>query len=207
MIRERPGKDGASYQLVVYAGRDDHGRDQYLRRTLRGVSRREATRVHAQLMLDVRHGQTGPDRSLTVAQLADQWWEAHAPDLSPSTRIGYRGWLDTRVLPHFGRKRISAVRTADVERWFGQLRDGPRPLGMRSIRGCRTVLSAMFKAAVRWGYLPSSPVERARIPRAPKWTPRAPEPEQVAARIAAADARDPDLGLFAHGSGTRRPAR
>ena len=117
--------------------------------------------------------------------------------LSPSTRIGYRHWLDARVLPHFGRKRISSVTTADVERWFGKLRDGPQPLGIRSIRGCRTVLSAMFTTTVRWGYLPSSPVERARVPRAPKWTPRSPEPEQVALRIAAADARDPDLGLFA----------
>lgn len=55
----------------------------------------------------------------------------------------------------------------------------------------------MFTAAVRWGYLPVSPVERARVPKAPKWTPRAPTPEQVAARVAAADARDPDLGVFA----------
>jgi integrase len=101
------------------------------------------------------------------------------------------------VLPQFGKKRISAVTTADVERWYGQLRDGSRPLGIRSIRGCRTVLSAMFTTAVRWGYLPSSPVEQARLPKAPKWTPRAPEPEQVAARIAEAEARDSDLGLFA----------
>jgi integrase len=197
VIRERQGKKGAVFQLVVYAGHDERGRDRYARRTLTGVSRREAEKVHAQLMLDVQHGRTGPSRSLTVAQLAEQWWEAQAGDLSPSTRIGYRGWLDTRVLPHFGRKRISAVTTADVERWFGQLRDGPRPLGIRSIRGCRTVLSAMFRAAVRWGYLPSSPVERARVPKAPRWTPRAPEPEHVAARIAAAEARDLDIGLFA----------
>lgn len=66
-----------------------------------------------------------------------------------------------RVLPEFGKKRISAVTTADVERWYGRLRDGDRPLGIRSIRGYRTVLSAMFSAAVRWGYPPSSPVERA----------------------------------------------
>ncbi len=42
-----------------------------------------------------------------------------ARDLSPSTRIGYRYWLDNRVLPEFGKKRISAVTTADVERWYG----------------------------------------------------------------------------------------
>ncbi|HEU5308271.1 MAG TPA: site-specific integrase [Acidimicrobiia bacterium] len=198
MIRARRAKDGSTtYQLVVYAGRNARGGDEYVRRTLRGVSRREATRVHAQLTLDVQEGRTGPSRSLTVRQLSEEWWETHARELSPSTRIGYRHWLDSRVLPHFGRKRISTVSTADVEKWLGQLRDGPHPLGIRSIRACRTVLSAMFTAAVRWGYLPSSPVLRARVPQAPKWTPRAPEPELVATRLAAAEARDPDLGVFA----------
>lgn len=93
-----------SYQLVVYAGRDDAGRDQYVRRTLTEVSKREATRAHAQLVVDVEDGRTGPSRSLTVAELAKQWWEAAARDLSPSTRIGYRCWFDTRVLPHFGKE-------------------------------------------------------------------------------------------------------
>ena len=144
---------------------------------------------------------------MTVRQLAEQWWDAQSRDLSPSTRIGYRNWLDSRVLPHFGAKRISGVSTADVERWYGQLRDGEKPLGIRSIRGCRTVLSAMFTAAVRWGYLPASPVQHAKLPRAPKWAPRAPSPEQVALRVSLADQRDPDLGVFARmavATGARR---
>ncbi len=180
----------------MYAGHDSRGRDEYVRRTLTGVSRREATKAHAQLLIDVEHGRTGPSRSLTVLQLSQQWWDAAARDLSPSTRIGYRGWLDSRVLPEFGKKRISSVTTAEVERWYGKLRDGGKPLSIRSVRGCRTVMSAMFTAAVRWGYLPMSPVERARLPKGPKWNPRSPEPEHVASRIAAAEARDPDLGLF-----------
>ena len=69
-IRERRGPNGTSYQLVVYAGRDSRGRDEYARRTLTGVSRREATKAHAQLLIDVEHGRTGPSRSLTVLQLS-----------------------------------------------------------------------------------------------------------------------------------------
>lgn len=42
-----------------------------------------------------------------------------------------------------------------------------------------------------------SPVERARVPKGPKWNPRSPEPEHVASRIAAAEAKDRDLGVFA----------
>jgi integrase len=198
VIRARKSKDGRlSFQLVVYAGLDAEGNGEYVRRTLTGVSKREANKVHAQLVVDVQNGRTSPSRGITVEELGRQWWETHAADLSPSTRIGYRQWLDKRVLPKFGRRKISSVTTAEIERWYAELRDGPRPLGARSIRCCRTVLSAMFTAAVRWGYLPSSPVNRARVPRAPKWAPRAPEPEHVAARVAAAEERDPDLGVFA----------
>ena len=71
-LRQRKAKDGAvSYQLVVYAGRDGAGRDKYVRRTLSGVTKREATRAHAQLTVDVQQGRTGPSRSLTVAKMAD----------------------------------------------------------------------------------------------------------------------------------------
>ena len=67
----------------------------------RDARRRKA---HAQLLIDVEHGRTGPSRSLTVLQLSQQWWDAAARDLSPSTRIGYRYWLDNRVLPEFGQE-------------------------------------------------------------------------------------------------------
>jgi hypothetical protein len=71
-----------SYQLVVYAGGDGRGRDDYARRTLTGVSRREATKAHARLLIDVEHGRTGPSRSVTVLQLSKQWWDAAARPLA-----------------------------------------------------------------------------------------------------------------------------
>ena len=78
-IRERTNGDGkSSFQLVVYAGRDGQGRDQYVRRTLTGVSRREASKAHGQLVVDVQQGRTAPSRSLTVSELAAQWWVAGA---------------------------------------------------------------------------------------------------------------------------------
>ena len=133
-----------------------------------GVATRSDDRLHAQLVVDVQHGRTGPSRSLTVHQLVQQWWEAQAQDLSPSTRIGYRHWLDNRVVPYFGRKRISSVTTADIERWYGTLRDGATPArhsidpwvpngALRDVHGC----GALGLPAV-------SPVERARVPQAPE---------------------------------------
>jgi len=106
-IRERRGRDGTvSYQLIVYAGRDGRGRDEYVRRTLTGVARREATTAHAQLLIDVEHGRTGPSRSLTVAQLAqqldlDQQYAREQLHSATATHTGRR--------PRTGRTRTRAV--------------------------------------------------------------------------------------------------
>ncbi|MEY2589953.1 MAG: hypothetical protein QOJ67_1937 [Acidimicrobiaceae bacterium] len=42
-----------------------------------GASRREASKVHAQLVIDVQHGRTGPSRTLTVNQLAQRCAQRH----------------------------------------------------------------------------------------------------------------------------------
>ena len=52
----RAAREGRRNQLSagrLYAGRDGAGRDEYVRQTLTGVSRREATKAHAQLVVDV----------------------------------------------------------------------------------------------------------------------------------------------------------
>jgi hypothetical protein len=51
--------------------------DEFVRRTLRGVSRREANKVHARDSLSTCSGRAGPSRA-HVNQLAEQRWEAHA---------------------------------------------------------------------------------------------------------------------------------
>ena len=79
MIRSRKSKTGVvSYQLVVYAGLDANGDDEYVRRTVSGISKREANKLHAQLMVDVQSGRTSPSRSITVEELARHWWDTQA---------------------------------------------------------------------------------------------------------------------------------
>jgi hypothetical protein len=59
---------------------------------------------------------------MTVERLADEWWSTHAPELSPSTRIGYRYWLDHRLLTQSVRRIYAAVpkiRARSVDEFAG----------------------------------------------------------------------------------------
>ncbi len=103
-IRVRRGPRGTSYQLVVYADRDEQGRDRYVRETVRG-SRRDAERRLAKLVADVDAGRRGPTKTMHLGELVEAWWEAATGHLSPTTRTGYRGMLTRYVLPTFGNRR------------------------------------------------------------------------------------------------------
>jgi hypothetical protein len=94
------------------------------------------------------------------AELVEAWWEASTRDLSPNTRIGYRGILDRYLLPTFGHRRADRITPAELERWYAQLLDGkasaaPRPLLAQTIRKVHHLLSSILSTAVRWGWLAS----------------------------------------------------
>ena len=210
-IRIRQGSRGTSYQLIVFLGVGPDGKRQNLYETLEG-SRRDAENRLAQLVSDVNAGRLGPSRSMTVKALVDAWWEASTGHLSPNTRIGYRGVLDRHIIPTLGRRRIDKIKPADLDRWYAQLAAGTaptsrNPMRAQSVRNVHNLLSGRFSTAVRWGWLPVSPVAKTRPPRGPSVTFEAPEVDDVARALAAAEAADPELHAFLRFSaavGTRR---
>jgi integrase len=70
------------------------------------------------------------------------------------------------------------------------------PLAPSSVRQVHFILRAALNAAVRWGWLPSSPAELARPPKFGHYDPHPPSPDQVARLVNAAWQRDPDFGAF-----------
>jgi hypothetical protein len=210
-IRARRGPRGTAYQLTVYAGLDASGRERQIFETVRG-SRREAERRLAQLIAEVDSGRTGHTRNARFGELAQAWWDTSTYHLAPNTRIGYRGMLDRYVLPMLEQRRLDKIKPADLERWYGQLLRGDisktsRPLSTGTIRKVHNLVSAIFASGVRWGWLPSNPVDRVRPPRAFVAAFEPPEPDAVAHALSVAAATDAELHLFlclSAGLGTRR---
>jgi integrase len=210
-VRVRQGSRGTTYQLVVFAGVDENGKRRYLRETVTG-SRRDAEKRLAQLVTSVDAGQAGPASRMRLSELVDAWWDACTSHLSPHTRIGYRGMLRRYVLPTFGSRRIDKLKPIELERWYARLVEGTTPISSRplsplTVRKIHTLLSGILSAAVRWDWLPVSPLERVRAPRATLKQARAPEPEEIALALRAAEEFDEELHVFLRLSaalGTRR---
>jgi integrase len=205
-IRVRKGSRGTTYQLVVFVDVDENGKRRYLRETVTGT-RRDAEKRLTQLIAAVDAGQAGATSKATLSELVDAWWEACTGHLSPHTRIGYRGMLRRNVLPTFGSRRIDKIKPLELERWYAQLIAGRPPLSPLTVRKIHTLLSGILSTAVRWGWLPVSPLARVRAPRAVLKAMRAPEPEEIALALQGALEFDEELHVFLRMSaalGTRR---
>jgi hypothetical protein len=135
-IRARRGPQGTTYQVAVYAGLDANRKRRYRYETARG-SRRDAERRLAELLGDAAAGQGGSSRTVRFAELVEVWWDASTRDLSPNTRIGYRGILDP--VPTFGHRWIDRITPAELDRCSAQLLDdearvATQPLSALTIR-------------------------------------------------------------------------
>ena len=202
-------KRGAGWQLAVYAGWSA-GKRKYVYEVVHGSKREAEARLNA-LLNEVQSGKRGAPTKTTLQTLADAWWETASRELSPTTRRGYRRLLDVRILPALGRKSLTRLTTQDLDRFYADLAKGTAPgggaLAPRSIRHIHAVISGMLTTAVRWGWISSSPAERARLPRIEYRRVSAPEPSDVASLLEAAAAYTPEFGLFlrlAVATGARR---
>jgi hypothetical protein len=124
-------KRGANWQVAVYLGRTSAGQRRDVYETVPGTNR-EAERRLAELVSEVNSGRRGAPTRVTLAALAEEWWETSVSGLSPTTRRGYRRLLDVRILPALGTKRLTQLTTRDLDRYYTELADG-RPLGGGSL--------------------------------------------------------------------------
>jgi integrase-like protein len=106
-------KRGSSWPVVVYAGRSRDRRRQYVYESVRG-SRRDADRRLAELVAGVSNGRRLAPTQVTIAELAHEWLATSTAELSPTTRRGYRRFLDARILPVVGNTRLTDLTTREL---------------------------------------------------------------------------------------------
>lgn len=105
----------------------------------------------------------------------------------------YRVYLAKWILPALGAKKLDRLRPDDLDRFYGSMRGS---LTAASIRKTHTILRSALGQAVKWRMIASNPAASATPPRVEKAPINPPDPREVARLLAAADERDPELGLF-----------
>ena len=127
--------------------------------------------------------------------LLDGWLDQVAEHLAAKTVHEYRRLARARIRPALGDKAIRTVSPSDVDRFYRAL-SCDAGLSPASVRHVHAVLSQAFGQAVKWGWIPESPIGRTTPPPVRRAEVKPPSPEAVMDLIAAAVEHDPDFGLL-----------
>ena len=136
-----------------------------------------ATRAKAKAARDaarhqVNKGTYVAPQDLRVGEFLEQWVEAHAVELKPSTAKSYRDNIARYLEPALGRERIQSLSPSRLSVLFKDLhahggKDG-RPLSPRTVEFARAVLRRAMQDAVLDRLLEVNPVVGTKRPRVVK---------------------------------------
>jgi integrase len=137
----------------------------------------------------------------TFHEFASEWLANREPELRPKTVASYRWQLSNHLLPHLASLPVTAITAEVVDAYkAAKLREGR--IGPNQINKTLGTLSRILRAARRYGYLDSNPMEDVDRLRGTRPRPAVPDPEQLPALLEAAGAMRPVLATLA-GAGLR----
>ena len=114
------------------------------------------------------------DSSITLGEWLERWLnEYKKPILRPSTYAGYSKDIANHILPYLGSKRITQLKTADIQKHYnrllesGRIQDNGKGKGLSNatVRGIHMVLREALDSAVREGLIPKNPADGTSPPK------------------------------------------
>jgi integrase len=131
-----------------------------------------ARETEAAIKGDMVRGEYEINRGIKEAPTLNELWAKYLPWAKEHKKtwdddlLNYRKHLE----PRFGRKRLDAISSLDVERMKLELRKGTskqgKPYSMATIKHQMVLLNRLYNLAKRWGlYKGDNPLDRVELPR------------------------------------------
>ena len=114
------------------------------------------------------------DSSITLGEWLGRWLnEYKKPILRPSTYAGYSKDIANHILPYLGTKRITQLKTAEIQKHYnrllesGRIQDNGKGKGLSNatVRGIHMILREALDSAVREGLIPKNPADGTSPPK------------------------------------------
>lgn len=168
-IEKRVTKDGTvRWKLRVHIGRDEYGRQRFVRRTFRLKKDAEA---EARRLEDQRdHGTLRERSKVTLNQYLRRWLKVKAGEIRARTLWDYRGVIRRYVekppdgAPAIGLMRLDRLTPEAFEDLYAWLREH-RGLKPRTIQYLHVVLRQALKDAARKGTIARNPTDFVKRPK------------------------------------------
>ena len=114
------------------------------------------------------------ESSITLGEWLGRWMEEYKkPILRPSTYSGYNKDIENHILPYLGSKKLTQLKTADIQKHYNRLLESGRKndigkgkgLANATVRGIHMVLREALDSAVREGLIPRNPADGTSPPK------------------------------------------
>ena len=114
------------------------------------------------------------ESSITLGEWLGRWLEEYKkPTIRPSTYAGYSKDIANHILPYLGAKRLTQLKTADIQKHYkrllksGRMKDNGQGKGLSNatVRGIHMVLREALDSAVREGLIPRNPADGTSPPK------------------------------------------
>jgi integrase len=186
----RPGV----FRVRVYIGRDAKGRTKFRSATVDG--KRNAQRRLNEMVSDVQRVAEPVAGEESLAQLLEAYIEhgRHNKHLSPTTLRKYEQLAAHISAQPVGTVKLSKLTPADLDKLYRS--ETARGLTATSVRRVHTLIGAALHQAEKWGWVTTNVSKRSSPPPVRPKREQPPTVEEVAALIAEAHRRDPQLALL-----------
>jgi integrase len=104
----------------------------------------------------------------TSIEFADAWLENRV-SINGSTWQNYKSYLDLHVKPFFGASRLTEISHAEVQQLVTHISQSTeRPLSANTVRKITTMLSTLFKSAIKNNLIRVNPARELELPKVNK---------------------------------------
>ena len=180
MPRRRPNGDGmvrkredGRWEGRIVVGHKDNGTPIF--RYLSAGSQRELMDKLRDNKEEYRAVELTEGSGMTLGEWLDRWLEEYAaPTVRETTLSGYRRYIEKKIKPRLGDKRVGKVTAEDVQKLYRELgkegREADHPeyghkLSTTTVRRIHGVFHEAMAAAVREGLTARNPAEGITLPR------------------------------------------
>ena len=159
------------WELRVYLGRDDRGRERQTTCAFSGT-KREAESALAAFVTEVERGRRSHSSRMPFGDYAKQWIESRkaSAELATKTIERYEGILRDHIIPHFGQIALSSIAASHVRSALGAWKASKRhdrktgTLSDKSVHDHFVLLRQILGDAVRERLLLDNPATFVRAP-------------------------------------------
>ena len=127
-------------------------------------TKRLAMRKLAEKLAPINDPTYRPGSEITLAQFMPKYEELRLATKKRTTQLGYKVVIAKHITPAFGKRALSDISEEDVQRFLNRK---ALDVAWNTLRNIKWAFSAIFTAAIKFGYAKHNPVRAADLPPEP----------------------------------------